>query len=186
MQGESYKNFGLNQDEFITMVDKLKKGDAELFEKIFLVQFEESMRYIMRTYNAQHENAYDATMDALLDFRKRIMADKIAHGNLRFLFTKMASQYYLRNSKKFQLTEVNENLIGHTEDTLDEEDLRVLKLAWSKMGSNCTELLHSHIYENQKLRDIAISLHKTQEAIRKQKERCVKKLIQLFKENRET
>jgi len=182
-EGDSYKNFGLNQVEFIDLTDQLKKNDAQLFEKIFLSQFEETMQYIIRTYNAQHENAYDATMDALLDFRNRIVEDKISYGNLRFLFTRIASQFYLRNIKKFQFTDVDENLIEEVEPTTNDEDLRTLKLAWENMGDNCRQLLHSHIHNKQKLKDIATQLKKSQEAIRKQKERCIKKLIQLFKES---
>lgn len=183
MEGHSYKNFGLNQEEFIDLIDQLKKDNAQLFEKIFLTQFEESMQYIIRTYNAQHDDAYDATMDALLDFRNRMVEDKISYGNLRFLFTRMASQYYLRNIKKFQFTDVDENFIQEEESTTNEEDLGALKLAWRSMGVNCKQLLHSHIYNKQKLKDIAFRLEKSQESIRKQKERCIKKLIQLFKES---
>ena len=94
------KNFGLTEATFERMRQDLRANDTLFFEKVFVEQFKETMAYVKREYRAAHEDAYDATMDALMDFRKRFVQGKLRYGNLRFLFTRMATQTYIRNKKK--------------------------------------------------------------------------------------
>lgn len=173
------KNFGLTTIEFQEMVDELRDGKDRLFERIFFTHFGDCISYVQRKYSASHDDAYDATMDAALDFRLRLIDDKIQYGNMRYLFTKMATQFYLRNIKKFRMTEIEESDILEP-DQIDEDDVIMLRSSWSLLGEECKTLLSMNFYSNMKLSVIAEIKGKTAASIRKQKERCLKKLIDIF------
>lgn len=174
------KNFGLSKGEFDELTRELKRNNEVLFEQIFFSHFNECMNYVKRKYRASHDDAYDATMDAMLDFRMRLIDDKIQYGNLRFLFTQMATQFHIRNMKKYQSVDISEDHMIES-DIVDFEDLEKLKVAWKNLGQNCQELLKLNFYSNMKLSAIAEQVDRSAVSIRKQKERCMSKLIDLFK-----
>ena len=175
------KNFGLSLEEFNRLVAELKRNDTTLLEQVFLAHFEDCMNYLQREYEAQHEDAYDTTMETLLLFRKRLVEGKIEYGNLRFLFTKMATQVYLKTKKQTQVQKLNIDQLK--EDVLfeDKESIQLLKKSWAELGPNCKELLTWHFYGRMRLTEIAAQEQKTAIAIRKQKERCLKKLKEVFR-----
>ena len=72
-----HKNFGLTEAAFNDLLISMQKGDNALFENIFLVHFDDCMNYLKRKYQATHEDAYDASMDTLLEFAKRLRDGKI-------------------------------------------------------------------------------------------------------------
>ncbi|AXT59646.1 sigma-70 family RNA polymerase sigma factor [Aquimarina sp. AD10] len=177
-----HKNFGLSEASFEKLITDLKRNDTQFFEQVFLKQFKETMKYLSREYKASHEDAYDATMDALIEFRARFVASKLKYGNLRFLFTKMASQMFLRN-----LNKVNTSIEDHMykieeidESPTESEELNHLKNAWKSLGDACKQLLTWHFYGKMKLIEIASETNKSPSTIRKQKERCIQKLKDQF------
>ena len=173
------QNFGLSQAAFDEMVHGLRHKDEQLFERIFLKHFDDCMKYVINNYNASHEDAYDASMDALLDLRTRLVEGRVVYGNLRYLLTKMATQYYMRQQKKNSTREVeDDDMIEEVE--VDQEDLDLLKKAWANLGDACKNLLGLNFYSGMNLADIANLQNKAPAAIRKQKERCLKKLTDTF------
>ncbi|MBW1299062.1 RNA polymerase sigma factor [Aquimarina litoralis] len=177
-----YKNFGLNEVSFKKIVVDLKKNDTYFFEQVFLKQFGETVKYLRREYKATQDDAYDATMDTLIEFRTRFVEGKLQYGNLRFLFTKMASQMLLRNQRKNK-TSIDDVLsLTQEEDTdfLESEDLSQLNIAWQLLGDSCKQLLTWHFYGKMKLSEIAEEIQKSPATIRKQKERCIQKLKDQF------
>ena len=177
------KNFGLSQDRFDTLVADLKRNETEFLEKIFLAHFQECMAYLKREYKANHEDAYDATMETLLAFRKRLVEGKVEYGNLRFLFTKMSTQIYMKNQKSFQIQELNQSESATVEEPLfdDPEHMETLQDCWNDLEAPCQQLLTWHFYGKMRLTEIAEQEQKTSAAIRKQKERCLQKLKQIFR-----
>ena len=170
------KNFGLSQEEFDKIVADLKKNETHFFEKVFLRHFDTCIGFLRKEYNAHYDDAYDATMDTLIEFRKRLVEGKLKYGNLRFLFTKMATQNYLRNKKLFQTQEIHEKDIEPEDSNSLEEDVALLSTAWIELGESCQELLMNFYYGKMQLAEIATLENKSAAAIRKQKERCVHKI----------
>ncbi len=178
-----HKNFGLTEASFKKLIADLKRNDTYFFEQVFLKQFKETMNYLCREYKSNHEDAYDATMDALIDFRARFVDGKLQYGNLRFLFTRIASQMLFRNLKMS-----NTNIDGvallapeiDVEPTESIEELGRLNKAWHILGDSCKQLLTWHFYGKMKLSEIAEEVQKTPATIRKQKERCIKQLKDQF------
>ncbi|TSE10230.1 RNA polymerase sigma factor [Aquimarina algiphila] len=177
-----HKNFGLSETSFEKLITDLKRNDSHFFEQVFLKQFEETMKYLCREHKSSREDAYDATMDALIEFRARFVDGKLKYGNLRFLFTKMASQMLFRNLKKN--TSNIEGVITLAQETetesIDSEELSLLNNAWQILGDSCKKLLTWHFYGKMKLSEIATETQKSPATIRKQKERCIKQLKEQF------
>lgn len=178
-----HKNFGLTEASFEKLVADLRKNDTYFFEQVFLKQFEETMSYLRREYKSDYEDAYDATMDTLIEFRSRFVDGKLRYGNLRFLFTKMASQILLRNQKKNVASDID-GVAFLTEEidtpSIDPEELNLLSKAWKTLGDSCKQLLTRHFYGKMKLSEIAEETQKSPASIRKQKERCIKHLKDQF------
>jgi DNA-directed RNA polymerase specialized sigma24 family protein len=174
-----HQNFGLTQLEFDGLVQKLKAGDESMFEKIFLSHFNYCISYLKKHYNAQYDAAYDVTMDTLIEFRYRLILDKVTYGNLRYLFTKIACQQYVKNmAKGFKLVEP---IFEHIEvdDNFDHK-LEVLKKAWLDLGVEDRKLLENVYYLDIPLIKMAEVTSKTDATLRKQKQRAMDKLRQIF------
>jgi len=172
------KNFGLTELAFQDLVSGMQNGNEELFEHIFLSQFENSTKYLRQRYKMTYEQAYDACMDSLLEFRRGLMQNKIVYGNLNFLFTKMASQRFFKNAKKDNMfDEIPENFelpIARME--LNDTEKIILDKSWAKLGHTCQSLLKSFYYDNVKLKVLAEQDGRKPESIRKQKQRCLNTL----------
>ncbi len=173
------QNFGLTKIEFDAVVDKLKQGDESLFECIFLSHFEDCISFLIKHYKIGHEIAYDIAMDTLIAFRQKLMTDKISYGNLKYLYTKIAGQIYLKslakdNKIKSGITEAIE-----IEDEI-EDKLTALKDAWTTMNADDRKLLENFYYLDIPLNKIAEIEKKSDTALRKQKQRAMEKLRQLF------
>lgn len=176
----AHKNFGLEAAQFDDMLIQLQAGENALFEKVFLSQFEESVKYLISTYGIQRSVAYDVTMDALLKFRKRLLAGKISYGNMRFLFTRMASQF-LSQRNKHPVIALSENLNERTESqAIDSDVLDALDLAWQSLCKDCSSILNQYYYRKTALKTLAKIYGKSEAALRKQKQRCLDKLKAAF------
>lgn len=175
------KNFGLTEAEFNRLLLELDKGDESLFEQVFLTHFQDCCRYLMNTYNASSEDAYDASMNTMLEFCKRLKSGRVVYGNLRFLFTRMAGQIYLKWIKKQQKITGLENFdLQEAPEEIDDEAYALLNKAWDSLLKDCQTLLEEFYYAGATLEDIASVLNRSAVAVRKQKQRCVDKLRELF------
>lgn len=176
-----HQNFGLKEEEFEEMLQKMKTGDDTLFEKIFLAQFEETISYLMYRYKTDQSMAYDATMDALLKFRKRLLDGKITYYNMRFLFTQMASQFITDGFKKrTKSLELSDHERMDEVEEVDDIILDYLDKAWKLLGDQCSKLLENFYYKKIALNELATILGKSDAALRKQKQRCLETLRSYF------
>ncbi|MEM9821773.1 MAG: hypothetical protein AAF985_11905, partial [Bacteroidota bacterium] len=180
LSAQAKQNFGMEEAEFEQVLRQLQAGDETLFETIFLAQFEDCIKFLMSHYKIHYTLAYDVSMDALLRFRKRLLAGKISYGNMRFLFTRMAGQF-LSESKKYKtvmLEEAREE--AREEAIIEEEVLDALDQAWKQLCKDCCQLLERFYYQKTALKSIALEQGKTEVALRKRKQRCLDKLRRCF------
>ncbi len=169
------QNFGLTSTQFDLLIEQVKNGNEDMFEKIFLSHFSDCRNYLINTYKADHEIAYDITMDTLLEFRKKILLNKITYGNLRYLFTKIASQLYIKYQNKESL--LKNYITDEGEDTSKwHENIVELEKAWKLLEPAEKNLLEKHYYLDIPLNKIAEAENKSDVSIRKQKQRALDKL----------
>ncbi|MCI5080110.1 MAG: sigma-70 family RNA polymerase sigma factor [Saprospiraceae bacterium] len=177
------QNFGLTEADFKNLLSNMQSGDNTLFEEIFLSQFEETVQYISRKYQAEWQDAYDATMDGMLKFHQRLLDGKIAYGNLRFLFTQVAGQMYLDKLRKHKNKDSLEDSFeksSEEEENIDPEVMEELNKAWDQMCPDCQRVLKAFYYDGISLNDLAEQLEKSPAATRKQKQRCMDKLRDFY------
>ena len=180
------QNFGLKEAAFEQLVGGLRQGDEQLFETIFVEHFGSCRSYLMRECSANSEDAYDMTVETIIVFRQMLIDGKIKYGNLRFYFTKMAKDAYLKVIAKQKRTPigtfnpVEDDRAEEITESFDEEQITALTNAWSKLGDDCQNLLRKHVQEGFQLKLIAASLNETEANMRKRKERCMAKLKGFF------
>lgn len=178
-----HKNFGLSKEEFDRMLSDLKSGSDELYQRVFLAHFKDCVTYLKQNCGAGHEDAYDASMDSLLLFCERLKKGQIKYGNLRFLFTQMARQEYLRGRKKQnQTASLPEEIIPEmrADNQIPKEAQQAFDQAWQKLGQECKKLLQAFYYNSVKLKELAFESSISESAMRKQKQRCIIKLQSVF------
>lgn len=177
-----FNNFDLSEEEFQQMLVALQKGDEKLFEKVFLSHFKACSRFLEDRFKATPTDAYDASMEALLKFHQRLKDGKISYGNLRYLFTQMAGQIYLKSKRLPQPQTLPDNfdIIDEPTENFSKETLAIFGQAWDKLCINCQGLLQAFYYQKTPLIEIARQTHKTDVALRKQKQRCLEKLRKAF------
>jgi RNA polymerase sigma factor (sigma-70 family) len=186
MEDNSNKNFGLSRADFDEMREKLKAGDESLFERVFVKHFNDCRRYLISQCNASPDDAYDVTVETLIRFRQALMEDKIGYDNLRFLFTQMAKQIYLKwlqHGKRLPTTTLDNQADDRAEDSdllFDDETITLLEQAWQNLGTECKKLLKSHYYDGIQLKQISASIGQSDVAVRKRKERCMETLKKYF------
>lgn len=174
------KNFGLSEEDFNLIVSQLKTNETAFFERIFLSHFSDCVLYVQKNYSASYDDAYDATMETMIIFRERMVSNKIKYGNLRYLFTKMATQVFLKDVKAYQSRDVYETDLEEERIPVDQDDLKTLQKSWPELGDACQSLLKNYFYGKLRLKEIAEIEGKTSATVRKQKERCLQRLKVLF------
>ena len=186
MTDNPIQNFGLKQTAFSDMLNALQRGDETLFEHVFVKHFSDCISYLMRECSANAEDAYDITVETIISFRKRLIEGKIEYGNLRFYFTKMAKDSFLKLLEKNKRLPVKEFVLNEADreeeptQDFDEDQLQSLDKAWTKLNEDCQKLLRSHIYDGLQLKQVAVLLNENEANIRKRKERCMDKLKSSF------
>lgn len=173
------KNFDLTQHEYDELVENLKKGEEELFEKIFLSHFDNCKQFLVTKHNASYELAYDITMDTLIQFRQRILTDKTTYGNLRYLFTVMASQNLIKHYQKTKKVDLSPFYVEGT-PVKSEAVYEALSFAWETLENDSKKVLEEYYYKKTPLIKIANKLGIKDSSMRKKKQRCLEKLRALF------
>jgi RNA polymerase sigma factor (sigma-70 family) len=181
---QSGKNFNLSASDFEALLDAMCEGNELLFEKAFLSHFEYCMNILKKKYSASHEDAYDITMWGMLEFRKLLIARRISYGNLQTYLIRMISNRYLYIKKRpmhASLEDWMDNKVREVPPETDEDDLHLLGQAWQRLCDDCRTLLQLYYYDKLQLKEISKLTNDSSEAnTRKRKERCVKKLRDIF------
>lgn len=159
---------------------ELRRNESTFFERVYLQQFEDTVRYLRLKYSASHADAYDAVMDTIITFRKRFIDGKIKYGNLRYLFLQMASQHYIKSRNTGHHLDITDMELAAPDHDIDEASFEFFQTAWELASPSCKEILTQHYYLNQKLTDIAEMTQQPTVNVRKQKERCLNKLRQFI------
>ena len=183
------QNFGLKKADFDQLMSDLQSGNEKLFETIFVQHFDSCRSYLVRECAAPNDDAYDVTVETIIKFRQMLVDGKIQYGNLRFYFTKMAKDAYLKiiaKNKKMPVGDLGENtpdFADEATESFDDEQVAALEKSWILLDDACKNLLRQHVQEGTQLKEIAQNLEQSETSIRKRKERCMTKLKALFFDN---
>ncbi len=176
-------NFGLTKTEFEAYVERLRNGDESLFTKIFGAHFYDSVAYLQRKFKTNHDIAYDTCMTTMLEFRKKILDNKIHYGNLRYLYTRMAMNNYIDDiklSNKRQLAiDVFSDHFGI--ESIDKQQFfDLLESAVEQQDVKAKSFIHEMFYNNKSIGKMAKESDVSNVTMRKRKQRIIDKLRSTF------
>lgn len=173
---DTSKNFGLTKAEFNRLCVRLKEGDELLFETTFMTHFEQAMNYLKKVNGALHNDAYDIVMNVLIEFRKRILDDKVKYGNLKFMFTQMCVQRYKRQKTDKWNVDDYFYVSQYETNVIDEEMFTMLEEAMNELGDRCRKIIEEIYYLRSSYKSLEQKYNIAASNLRKQKERCMTKL----------
>jgi len=176
-------NFGLTKSEFEAYVIKLGHGDESLFTKVFSTHFHDSVAYLRMKFKIEKEKAYDTCMDTLLEFRKKILENKIQYGNLRYLFTKMALNNYINDIRKDQKTTTAIDVFMKANDlgSVDKQYFfEILDQVLDNQDADTKKIVDELFYVGKHVNQVAEESGVTNATMRKRKQRVIDKLKLTF------
>lgn len=181
------KNFGMTKKEFQVLVNKLKNGDEELIEKVFLKHVESCELYLKNHLGCSAFEAHDSTIDALIDIRKDLIKDKISYGNLRNYFTRRAILIFNKKGRKEKTQPIDDleinNDVDLERDVIDKEFNAMIRKSIEQMCGDCRNIIKRFYFDEESLKNIAGEMDKTYGSIRKKIERCRDELRGLIEVN---
>lgn len=176
-------NFGLSEAEFQSLMESLKSGNEELFEKIFVAQTQNSIKLIQSTLGQSYEDSYDATMETLIQFRKCLIQGKLKYGNLKYIFNRMAKFFVLKKLngiKEFSSDEIEIFEKSNVENKYEPDQVEKINTAWKKLTDQEKKILYLRFNLDARLIDIAQNLGISESAVRKRKQRILDKIKSHF------
>ena len=179
------KNLHLSETQYNSLLKALKLGDTTLFKQLFTKESQHCIDFLRRSYQVDHDKAYDITIEAIIVMRQRMVDDKVAYGNIKALFFQIAKHLYFKSLRTKSFQSIDETYELSDIDDLpiySEEEINLLTKALARINKECQKILSLFYYQNQKLYDIADSMGKSHDAIRKQKERCINGLVDVYKQ----
>lgn len=186
----------MNEKEFKSLREELINGNTQSLEFIFNKHAQYCISNLKRRYNCTQEVAEDLFMDAILNFRDKVVEDKLdTVKNVRnYIYTTCTNMYKARVSKeksqknkKYDLQ--NTFYSSHQEDYLtkviqnqNQEEIKKLSLeAFAQLSDSCQKIIHMFYVQELSMQEIAEILGYSNANVAKTtKARCYKKLLDLL------
>jgi len=175
-------NFGLSKAEFQACVENLRNGDDSLITQNMVNQLQESMAYLQNKFSLPRQKSYDVCMNTLLQFRHKLVQDKIKYGNLRFLFTRMCANHFIDGEKRKKKTdEAIKVFLDVKSVEIDNEDFFLrLEHTINQLDSEQQLLIKDLYYSGKSIESIANERQITYASLRKKKERILKRIRKIY------
>lgn len=183
------KNLGLTKAAFKNIVRQLQAGNDQLFETAFFPHVRVCTSFLMSRQKTSYEEAYDCSIDALLEIRKDLIKEKIHYENLKNYFTRRAQSKLNkkrgRSQNNIDFVDIEETEMEEERTSLDsilkKEERKIIALAIQQLCNGCRTILKKYYYEEWSLTEIATLIGKSDVATRKQATRCRDKLRERLK-----
>ncbi len=183
----------MSQEEFYVLLEQLKNGNNKYLKTIFEEHGAYCITNIQRKFKCPLEDAEDLLVDAILNFRDKILHNKITHiTSIRnYIYTtcvnmKREKNYYA-NRRKEKEHEVKLFLYDEGDNTSEYKE-QLLKLSldsFKQLGEPCQQLLRYFYIYNNSMEEIAIKMNLANaNSAKVTKARCYKKWLEIIKGNK--
>ena len=180
---------GVNETKNI--IDKLKQGDSNTLQKIYIENREIFLNYCKK-HNIGLEDSSDIYQDAILVLRENAINNKIdglkssistylfAIGKFK-MFHKFREKSKLNITDDIQIVEKNFDFdVNLYEDKLTNKQ-RLLQKGFKKLGKRCQKILKLFYFEGYTLDEIKDILeYSDKKVLKSQKSRCIKQLKEII------
>ena len=180
----------MNQEEFSALKAQLKEGDNNYLKIIFEEHGAYCINNIQRKFKCPLEDAEDILVDAILNFRDKILQDKIEYiTSIRnYVFTtcvnmKREKDYYT-NKKREKEHEVTLFLYDENDEAQEyKEELLNLSLnSFKQLGESCQQILRYFYIYKYSMTEIATKMNLSNaNSAKVTKARCYKKWLEIVK-----
>ena len=187
VSAQAPKNFGLSVERFEELAAALKRGDETLFEQVFVSQFWKRVRHLRSAYDVSEPDAKDAVMNALLDFRRLLINDKVSWGNLEAYFTRIVITGYQKKRQRNPEIPTEQFSTERADDDappdFSKEQLDAFAAGWKSLCEKCRAVLQGYYYDDLSMRDLALRLDRSTDSVKQDKHRCIEKLRKIIYQN---
>jgi len=188
VKGKVYKipsrkdNFGLSKADFLRYKENLIIGDDSFITKYMVHQLPETISFLQNKFSISREESYDCCMNTFLEFRTKMIHNKIQYGNLRFLFTRMCANNFIdAEKKKMKVQEAIKCFLGQKEDIpKNAEFFTRLESSIDNLNQEQQLLIREIYYSGKTMESIAEEQNLKYANLRKKKQRILTKLRTLF------
>ena len=187
-----------HSDEDIIL--KIKRGTSKDEHEVvaFLMQSYRGLVHsiVLRPGLGSSEDAQDILNDAISDLLNQVRSETFELHNTRLstFFYALAKNRWLnvlrKRSRQLIFTNVEESELNNGKESeealtglIADEQKNAVHKALRKLENPCFTILYNYWIKDMKLRDIAVELGVTEEAVKKRHERCRKKLKALLRQD---
>lgn len=180
----------MNQEDFSTLKEQLKSGQNDYLKVIFEEHGTYCISNIQRKFKCPLEDAEDILVDAILNFRDKILQEKITHiTSIRnYIYTtcvnmKREKDYYTYKKKEKE-HEVTLFLYDENDSFQEyKEELLTLSLdSFQKLGESCQQILRYFYIYKYSMTEIASKMGLSNaNTATVTKARCYKKWLEIVK-----
>lgn len=185
----------MNYKEFVTLKEELKAGNNRLLKNIFRENCSYCIKGLIKKFNSSAEDAEDIYMDAILNFREKIVSEKIeVLTNLRsYLFATCKNMWLARSKRKERTDKAITDLYGDEEyyeidygnneyPDYQEKIIELTERALSTLSDKCRQILKSFYFDRVVIEEIAEKMNFANSNVAKvSKTRCLQKLVSQVK-----
>ncbi|MCF6298134.1 MAG: sigma-70 family RNA polymerase sigma factor [Flavobacteriaceae bacterium] len=183
----------MSQEEFYVLLEQLKNGNNEYLKIIFEEHGAYCISNIQRKFRCPLEDAEDLLVDAILNFRDKILQNKLTHiTSIRnYIYTtcvnmKREKNYYTHRKKEKE-HEVKLFLYSENDNTNEykEELLKRSLDSFKQLGEPCQQILRYFYIYNNSMEEIAAKMNLLNaNSAKVTKARCYKKWLEIIKKSK--
>ena len=160
-------------------------GDNSVLEVIYQSCADYCIQKLLRKTYISSEEAEDIFIDAVMNFREKLISDKIVHliSEKAYIYKTCFNMYLVRTEQekrwKRKLNDIEFLYYSsdyHTNSSFNEQMLEATKSAWSQMSEKCKDIISYFYIDKRSMTEIAeIMEFNSADVAKTTKSRCFKK-----------
>lgn len=172
-------------------VRAIKINDEKALESLYQKNFPKVESFVLKN-NGNTEQAKDIFQEAFIAVWRNIQLDKFHPENETaldgYLYQVSKNKWldYLRSGHYTKMVQLKEGLPEQPAAPMPEENeyLSLILSYFKELGESCKKVLTLFYYDNEPLKEIAVTMGWTEETARNNKYRCLQKLRELVNQNK--
>ncbi|MEO0555742.1 MAG: sigma-70 family RNA polymerase sigma factor [Bacteroidota bacterium] len=175
----------MDQQELNSLIKQLKEVDNSCLKAIYESCAEHCIRKLTLETNISQEEAEDTFIDAIMNFREKLIGDKIDHliSEKAYIYKTCYNMYLVRleqtkrwNRKLSDIEMLYYGAQGKDDSEFDQNMLDATKSAWNRLSEKCKDIISYFYVDKISMTEIAELMGLNNADVAKTtKSRCFKK-----------
>lgn len=173
------------------VIARIREGDDQAFSNTYKQYRKPFVRWILKQYQSDEENAIELYQLAFTTFYDQVMSGKLTHisvslktylfsiGKYKFFQQQRESARFDHNEEEIQ--KLGDNGEIRQQKREEEKKFVAIEKAMQKLGDPCRSILFLHYYEERSMNEIALTLgYKNADTAKNQKFKCMRRLKKML------